>query len=170
MEERKKKEKKALMIIVIILSVLMGMIASLVVYMNPRSNTPALPIFAISNVFESVAAGIFLAQLIPFYKISKKIEDKTGAPCPEFKFILFNSIPLVVISTLLVEAIVCLLNIVMARSSIPAGQAPPFIMMYLSSYLPMILPSMIVCYVTAILISGLIYKKVGIKSGKDNVA
>ncbi len=170
MEERKKKEKKALMIIVIILAVLMGIVSSVIIFMNPRSNTPAFPIFCISNIFESVAAGIFLVQLIPFHKISKKMEEKAGVPCPEFKFILLNSIPLVVISTLIVEAIVCLLNIVMARSSIPAGQAPPFIMMYLSSYLPIILPSMIICYVAAILLSGIIYKTVGIRSKKDSEA
>ncbi len=158
------------MIIVIILSVLMGIVSSVIIFMNPRSNTPEFPIFCISNTFESVAAGIILMQLIPFHKIARKMEEKAGVPCPEFKFILLNSIPLVVISTLIVEAIICLLNIVMARSSIPAGQAPPFMMMYLTSYLPIILPSIIVCYVAAILISGTIYKMVGIRSKKDSEA
>lgn len=163
MEERKKKEKTAIMIIVIVLAVIMGIVASVIISMNPRSNTPALPIFCISNVFESVAAGIILVQLIPFQKISRKMEEKAGVPCPETRFILFNSIPLVVISTLIVEAVVCLLNIIMARSSIPAGQAPPFIMMYISSYLPIILPSIAICYVVAILVSKPIYKIVGIR-------
>lgn len=167
MEERKKKEKKAITIIVGVLSVIMGIIASVIISMNPRSNTPAFPIFCISNIFESVAAGIILVQLIPFYNISKKMEDKAGVPCPETKFILFNSIPITVISSLIVEAVVCLLNIIMARASIPADQAPPFIMMYLSSYLPLIIPTIVICYLVSVLISKPVYGIVGIKSKKE---
>ncbi len=168
MEERKKKEKSALTFIIALLSIVMGLVASVMIFLNPRSNTPAFPIFCISNVFESVAAGIILAQLIPFYKISKKMEVKAGAPCPETRFILFNSIPLTAISVVLVEAVMCLLNIIMARASIPAEQAPPFIAMYLSTYLPLIIPSLIICYVAAILCSKLIYKMVGIKTPPKN--
>lgn len=168
MEERKKKEKSALTIIIAVMSVVMGVVASVIISMNPRSNTPAFPIFCISNMFESVAAGIILAQLIPFYSIARKMEAKAGVACPGTRFILFNSIPLTAISVVIVEAVMCLLNIIMARSSIPAGQAPPFIMMYLSTYLPLIIPSLIICYLTAILISKLIYKMVGIKNPPNN--
>lgn len=164
MEERKKKEKSALTVIIAVLSVVMGVVASVIIYLNPRSNTPAFPIFCISNIFESVAAGIILAQLVPFHSIAAKMETKSGVKCPETRFILFNSIPLTVISVLAVEAVMCLLNIIMARSAIPAEQAPPFIAMYLSTYLPLIIPSLIICYLTAILIGKLVYKMVGIKN------
>ena len=167
MERKREKQKTAITIVMIVMALAMGVLAAVIISRNPRSNTPAFPIFCVSNMFEAVAAGIILAQVIPFEKIGKWVEKMSNAKYPTFRFILFNSIPFALISSLIVNAIVCLVNIMMARSSIPADQAPPFLMMYLSTFGPLIVPSIIMCYVIAILVTPLVYKMLGIKAPKE---
>ena len=167
MKEKNKKQKTAIMIILIVLSVIMGVIASIIISKNPRSNTPALPIFMISNVFETVAGAIIISQIIPFDKIALWVEDKVKAAAPEFKFILVNSVFVTVIGVLVIEFIACMINIIMARANIPADQAPPLVMMFISTYLPLLIPSILICYVVSLPVSVLVYKILGVTPKED---
>ncbi|MCR5510591.1 MAG: hypothetical protein K6F54_06570 [Lachnospiraceae bacterium] len=167
MERKREKQKTAITIVMIVMALAMGALAAIIISRNPRSNTPAFPVFCVSNMFEAVAAGIILAQVIPFEKIGKWVEKMSNAKFPTFRYVLFNSILFALISSIIVNAIVCLVNIMMARSSIPEGEAPPFIMMFLSSYAPLIIPSIIICYVIAIIVTPLVYKILGIKAPKE---
>ena len=167
MERKREKQKTAITIVMVIMALAMGVLAAVIISRNPRSNTPAFPIFCVSNMFEAVAAGIILAQILPFDKIGKWVEKMSNTKYPTFRFVLFNSIPFALISSVIVNAVVCLVNIMMARSSIPAGEAPPFLMMYLSSFAPLIIPSIIICYVLAIVFTPLVYKMLGIKAPKE---
>ncbi len=167
MKEKNKKQKTAIMIILIVLSVVMGIVASIVISLNPRSNTPALPIFMISNIFETVAGAIVISQIIPFDKIAIWVEGKVKAAAPEFKFILVNSAFVTVIGVMTIELIACTINIIMARANIPADQAPPLIMMFITSYLPMLIPSILICYVVSLPVSVLVYKILGVTPKDD---
>ena len=167
MEGKKEKQKVAITIVMIIMALAMGFVAAIIISKNPRANTPPFPIFCISNMFEAVAAGIILAQIVPFDKIGRRIEARTGTRCPSFKFILFNSIPFALIGSVIVNMIVCFVNVLMSRTSIPKDQAPPFILMYLSSIGPILIPSLIICYLVAVAATPLVYKILGIKAPKE---
>ena len=167
MERKKEKQKTAITIVMIVMALAMGALAAVIISMNPKANPPAFPIFCVSNMFEAVAAGIILAQVIPFEKIGKWVEKMSNAKYPTFRFVLLNSIPFVLISSIIVNGIVCLVNVMMARSSNPASEAMPFMRMYLSSFAPLIIPSIIVCYVIAIVTTPLVYKILGIKAPKE---
>ncbi len=167
MKEKNKKQKTAIMIILIVLSVIMGVVASIIISKNPRSNTPALPIFMVSNIFETVAGAIVISQIIPFDKISQWVESKINASAPEFKFILVNSIFVTVIGVIIIEFIACLINIIMARANIPADQAPPLIMMFISTYLPLLIPSILICYVISLPVSVAVYKILGVTPAEN---
>ena len=94
----------------------------------------------------------------PYRKFGKWIEDKFKTAAPDFKFILISAIPLAVITGVLVNLVVALFNIVMARTNIPPEHMPPFVGQWMGSFLPLVLPGIGVCFVVALAASPLVYK------------
>ena len=163
----KKKERKIGLIMAVIISACMGIVTAVMISKNPNAKTPALPIFLLINVVESIIVGVIIALVIPLGKLGQMLAAKCKAVPPSLKFNLLNSIPLTLGNSLIVSAIVSFINIAQAHSQIPADQAPPLFAMWLGNWAPLLIPTTLIGYVLAILISPLVIRFVmGAPAGK----
>ena len=163
----KKKELLINIIMTLIMSVFMGLLASVFVFLSPKTETPSLPILMLSNVAESIVVGLIVALIIPFGVIGKKICDKAGVRPPSFKFTALNSIPYSLGNALIISSVVSFINVYMAHSKIPKQVAPPLLTMWLSSWAPLLVPSIILGYLISILVSPYIVKMVGVPKNRE---
>lgn len=182
-KDMKKKERLMGLVMAIIISLAMGV---LVAYLIPKINPQAgemqpAPIRYISNILLSVTVGIIVAFVIPLGKIGKNLAAKAGANPPSFKFTLINSIPLSVGNTIIVSLVCSIVGVLMARSHAPAealAQMPPFPVMWLGSWAKLLLPTLIVSYILAVVLSPIVSQAIGMAdagaevgraaSGKDD--
>ena len=155
-EVMKKKEKKIGIIMAVIMSAAMGIIASVVIAGNPAAKIPPFPVFCAVNLVESIIAGLLVALFIPLGKIGKSLTDKANAVPPSMKFNLINSIPMAIGNSVIVSAVVSFINVAQAHASIPSDQAPPLIAMWLSGWLPLLIPGIVISYLLAVIISPLV--------------
>lgn len=162
----KKKERTVNLIMAVIMSAAMGIFAAFLVRhgMNTQelSSLPPAPVMYITNALESIFFGVIFTLILPMGKWGRDLASKAGAVPPSLKFHLLNCLPVSVISALLVSLPVCLINILQARSHIPAELAPPLIPMFLGSWAKLLLPTTIVSYVISLLISPIVVKAVGL--------
>lgn len=165
----KKQERKIGLIMATIISAVMGIVASVVISKNPNAQTPAFPIFCLINIVESIVVGIIVALVIPLGKLGQGLAKAAKATPPSLKFNLLNSIPLSIGNSVIVSAVVSFVNIAQAHSHIPAEQAPPLVAMWMGSWLPLLIPSVLISYVLAVLVSPLVVGAVrsGGRKGKD---
>ena len=182
-KDMKKKERLMGLVMAIIISLAMGV---LVAYLIPKINPQAgemqpAPIRYISNILLSVTVGIIVAFVIPLGKIGKNLAATAGANPPSFKFTLINSIPLSVGNTIIVSLVCSIVGVLMARSHAPAealAQMPPFPVMWLGSWAKLLLPTLIVSYILAVVLSPIVSQAIGMAdagaevgraaSGKDD--
>ena len=162
-ENMRKKEKRVGIIMAVVMSAAMGIIASIVIAGNPEAKTPPFPVFCAINLIESIIVGLLVAFIIPLGRIGKGLADKAGATPPSMKFNLINSIPYAIGNAVIVSAVVSFINIAQAHASIPAEEAPPLMAMWISGWLPLLLPGIAVSYVLAVIISPIV---VGIVMGR----
>jgi len=162
----KNQERKISLIMAIVMSVAMGILASIVIYYDPKTQTPPFVLFCLLNIVLSVIVGVIVALVIPLGKMGAALAKKAKATPPSMKFSLINSIPLAVGNSVIVSAVVSFLGVAMAYSKIPAGQAPPLLMMWFSSWAPLLVPAIIISYVLAVLIAPLVVGAVMKKKGK----
>lgn len=156
----KNQERKISLIMAIVMSVAMGILASIVIYYDPKTQTPPFVLFCLLNIVLSVIVGVIVALVIPLGKMGAALAKKAKATPPSMKFSLINSIPLAVGNSVIVSAVVSFLGVAMAYAKIPAGQAPPLFAMWFSSWMPLLVPSIIVSYVLAVLIAPLVVNAV----------
>ena len=156
----KEKERTVGIIMAIVMSVAMGIIAALVIYYDPKTQTPPLPIFCLINVVESVIVGLLVAFLVPLGKLGRALAAKAKATPPSLKFNLINSIPLAVGNSVIVSLIVSFIGVAQAHSKIPEQVAPPLFAMWIGSWARLLVPSILISYVLAIFISPLVAKAV----------
>jgi nucleoside recognition membrane protein YjiH len=94
---------------------------------------------------------------------------------------LINSIPLSVGNTIIVSLVCSIVGVLMARSHAPAealAQMPPFPVMWLGSWAKLLLPTLIVSYILAVVLSPIVSQAIGMAdagaevgraaSGKDD--
>lgn len=160
MEGARKMERKIGLIMAVIISAVMGIVAAVVISRNPNAQTPAFPIFCLINVVESIVVGILVAFLIPLGKLGQALTKKAKAVPPSLKFNLLNSIPMAIGNSVIVSAVVSFVNIAQAHSHIPAEQAPPLMAMWLGSWGPLLVPSLLISFVLAVVLSPIVVKAV----------
>ncbi len=155
-----KQERTIGLIMAVIMSIAMGIIAAVVIHNDPKAQTPPFPIFCLINVVESVIVGLLVALFIPLGKIGQALCRKAKAMPPSLKFNLLNSIPLALGNALIVSTVVSFINVAQAHAKIPAEQAPPLFAMWFGSWAPLLLPTTVIGYVLAILVSPIVVKMV----------
>ena len=100
---------------------------------------------------------------------------------PSFKFTLLNSIPLAVGNTLIVSLVCSFFGVLMGRSHAAAealAHMPPFPVMWLGNWVKLLLPTLIVSYLLAVILSPVVSQAIGMAdagaevgraaSGKDD--
>lgn len=162
----KKKSMLIGLIMAVLISIAMGILASVVISKNPNAQTPPFPIFCLINVAESVVVGLIVALVIPLGKLGQALAKKAKATPPSMKFNLLNAIPLALGNSIIVSAVVSFIGVVQAHAKIPAEAAPPLITMWLGSWAPLLIPSIIISYVLAVLLAPIVVKMV-MGKGKD---
>jgi hypothetical protein len=142
------------------MSIAMGIVAAVVIYNDPKAQTPPFPIFCLINLVESIIVGLLVALFVPLGKMGQALCKKAKAMPPSLKFNLLNSIPLALGNSLIVSTVVSFINVAQAHAKIPAEQAPPLFAMWFGSWAPLLLPSIVISYVLAILVSPIVVKMV----------
>lgn len=156
----KQKERTIGLIMAIIMSVAMGIVASIVIFIDPKTQTPPFPVFCLINVAESVVVGLIVAVVIPLGRLGRALAEKAKAAPPSMKFNLLNSIPLAVGNSVIVSAIVSFIGVAQAHAKIPKEAAPPLFGMWFGSWAPLLIPSVLIGYVLAVLVSPFVVKTV----------
>ena len=161
----RKKERTVSVIMAVILSAVMGALATTLVRksLNPQmlASIPAAGMY-ISNILESIAVGVLLVLIAPFGKWGKALAAKHNAFPPSMKFSLLNCLPISVGSSVIVSFIVSLINTAQAHAKIPPQVAPPLLAMWLPAWLKLLIPSVLVSYVLAVVISPFVVQAVGL--------
>lgn len=182
-KDMKKKERLMGLIMAIIISLAMGiLVAALIPVISPQAaEAQPVAIRYISNIMMSVITGIIVAFVIPLGKIGRGLAAKAGANPPSFKFTLLNSIPLAVGNTLIVSLVCSFFGVLMGRShATPEALAhmPPFPIMWLGNWGKLLLPTLLVSYILAVILSPVVSQAIGMadagaevgraSSGKDD--
>lgn len=163
-----KKERLVGIIMSIIISAVMGVVsAALVIKNNPEAvkYTPVAMLY-ISNIALSIVIGVIIALVIPLGKLGAMLARKANANPPGIKFFLLNAIPNSVGNTLIISLILSLVGVLSARMKLPAealSHLPPFAVMWLGSWMRLLLPTLLISYVMSVLLSPLITRLLGVK-------
>ena len=167
-KDMKKKELTISIIMAVVISAAMGALASFLVRknMNPQAlaASPAAAMY-IANILESIIVGVIIVLLLPFGKWGRALTVKYHAAPPGLKFTALNCLPISLGSAVLVSAIVSFINIAQVHSHIPAGMAPPLMVMWVSQWLGLLPLSIIVSYLMAVIISPFVVQAVGMPTG-----
>ena len=82
------------------------------------------------------------------------------------KFILLNAIPNAVGNTVIISFILSFIGVLTARSKLPEAalsQLPPFPVMWLGTWIKLLLPTLIISYVLSVVLAPLVARIVGFK-------
>lgn len=163
-----KKERLVGIIMSIIISAVMGVVsAALVIKNNPEAvkYTPVAMLY-ISNIALSIVIGVIIALVIPLGKLGAMLARKANANPPGIKFFLLNAIPNSVGNTLIISLILSFVGVLSARMKLPAealSHLPPFAVMWIGSWMRLLLPTLLISYVMSVLLSPLISRLLGVK-------
>ena len=163
-----KKERLVGIIMSIIISAVMGVVsAALVIRNNPEAvkYTPVAMLY-ILNIALSIVIGVIIALVIPLGKLGAMLARKANANPPGIKFFLLNAIPNSVGNTLIISLILSFVGVLSARMKLPAealSHLPPFAVMWLGSWMRLLLPTLLISYVLSVLLSPLITRLLGVK-------
>lgn len=163
-----KKERLVGIIMSIIISAVMGVVsAALVIKNNPEAvKYTHVAMLYISNIALSIVIGVIIALVIPLGKLGAMLARKANANPPGIKFFLLNAIPNSVGNTLIISLILSFVGVLTARMKLPAealSQLPPFAVMWLGSWMRLLLPTLLISYVMSVLLSPLITRLLGVK-------
>ena len=167
----KKKERTMGLIMSVIISAVMGTVAAYLVMKNNPDATKATPapVMYISNIVVSIIVGVIVALVVPLGKLGKNLAEKAHAKPPAMKFNLINAIPISVGNTFIVSFFVSIFGVVMARSKAPesvVADMPPFLVMWLSGWVKLLIPTLIIGYVLAVFLSPFVSRAVGLAGPK----
>lgn len=147
------KNKRVIEVIVsVIMSVAMGMVSTIIVCSNPNANTPPFVIFCFLNVTESIITGVCVALFIPLGKISDALVRKLKLKNPSLEYNLVYSIPLAIGNALIVSVVVSFINIAIAYTRLDPTQCPPLLVMWASSWIPLVIPMNIISYIFSVIV------------------
>ncbi|MBO4241712.1 MAG: hypothetical protein IKT14_04765 [Clostridiales bacterium] len=162
----KNKEKLMGIVMAVIMSLVMGLLAAFLIIKGADEKQlaamPPAPVTYISNALESVIAGVIITLILPMGKWGRGLASKAGANPPSFKFMLLNCLPVSVISAIFCSFTVCLINVLIAYTKIPAEGKPPFAGMFLGQWGKLLIPSILISYVVSVLISPLVAGALGL--------
>ena len=162
----KKKAKKVDIIMAIIMSVCMGILFAIIARKSadPKAleSMPPLPIALLTSILESVIAGVIVVLVIPMGKIGRTLTTKFNAAPGTKKYSAINCLPFAVINAVLVSAVCSFISIAQAHSHMPADQAPPLFIMWVTNWLRLLPLSILGSYVLALIIAPFVVKAVGL--------
>ena len=148
-----KKNKRLIEVIVsVIMSVAMGMASTIIVCLNPNANTPPFILFCLLNVTESIITGVCVALFVPLGRLSDALVRKLKLKNPSLEYNLVYSIPLAIGNGLIVSAVVSFINIAIAYTRLDPTQCPPLLVMWASSWIPLITPLNIISYIFSVIV------------------
>ncbi|MCR5011936.1 MAG: sensor domain-containing diguanylate cyclase [Lachnospiraceae bacterium] len=148
-----KKNKRLIEVIVsVIMSVAMGMASTIIVCLNPNANTPPFILFCLLNVTESIITGVCVALFVPLGRLSDALVRKLKLKNPSLEYNLVYSIPLAIGNGLIVSAVVSFINIAIAYTRLDPTQCPPLLVMWASSWIPLIIPLNIISYIFSVIV------------------
>lgn len=162
------QDRKVGIVMSFILSTAMGIVSSLLLSIyNPDilKTSPAAAFYAM-NILLSNVVGLIVALCLPLGKLGLMLARKANAVPPSMKFILINAIPNSVGNSLIIGLVMSLVGVMSARMRMPAealSQLPPFPVMWLSSWIKLFLPTLLISYVISILVAPLIARLAGYK-------
>lgn len=173
-KDMKKKQRTMSVIMAIIISAAMGAIAAFLTLKNNPQAAQATPpqMMYISNIVMSVIVGILCGLLLPFGKWGRALATKAGANPPSMKFTLLNCLPISVGNTIVVSLVVSFFGVFMARANVPAeglAQLPPLPVMWIGSWVQVLLPTLIASYLLAVIFSPMVAEMVGMSSAGAEV-
>ena len=151
----------------VIISLAMGIVSSaLVIYTNPETLkvNSAGSIYAF-NIVLSLLLGVIIALFVPLGKLGEALARKAKAAPPGIRFILINSIPVSAGSTVIISFFLSLAGVLTTRLKIPAdvlAQLPPFSVMWLGSWIRLLLPTLLISYLLSVLLAPLVSGLVGL--------
>lgn len=152
MNPNNKNKRLVEVIVSVIMSIAMGMVSTIIVCLNPNANTPPFIIFCLLNVTESIITGVCVALFIPLGKLSDILTRKLKLKNPSLEYNLVYSIPLAIGNALIVSAVVSFINIAIAYTRLDPAQFPPLLVMWASSWLPLIIPMNIISYIFSVIV------------------
>ena len=163
--EKKNRLMNAAMTVLI--SAAMGIVASyLVLKTNPQAAaaTPP-PVMYGSNLILSILLGCVSGLVLPFGRWGRSLADKARAKPPGLRFTLLNSLPLAAGNTVIISLILSFVGVFMARRGVPAealAHMPPLLVMWLGSWANLLLPTLLVSYLLAVLLSPVLARLMGL--------
>ena len=162
----KKKERLVSIIMATIISAVMGALAIFLIRngMNEQAlkNAPPAPVMYITSILESITIGIILVLVLPVGKWGRGLAAKFGATPPGMKFTLLNCLPVSLISSVLVSALVSFISVATSYSKIADPDKPAMPLMWLGNWGKLLPLSILVSYVLAVVISPFVVKAVGL--------
>jgi len=174
-KDMKKKERLMGLIMAIIISAAMGVAATILVrlFNKQAAESSPLVIMLLSNVIMSVVLGVIISLVLPLGKLGRKLAAAAHANPPSFKFTLLNSLPISIINTVIIGFLLSGFGIFMARMGIRRsappevasqilGSMPPFPIMWAVSFFEILIPTLIISYLLAVILSPIISQAVGL--------
>lgn len=173
-KDMKKKERLMGLIMAIIISAAMGIVATFLVRLfNAQAKNSPLIVMLLMNVTLSIVLGVIISLVLPLGKLGRKLAAAAHANPPSFKFTLLNSLPISIINTVIIGFLLSGLGIFMARMGIrrsapPEAAAaalasmPPFPVMWMISFFEILIPTMVISYLLAVILSPIISQAVGL--------
>lgn len=152
MNPNNKNKRLVEVIVSVIMSIAMGMVSTIIVSLNPNASTPPFIIFCLLNVTESIITGVCVALFIPLGKLSDILTRKLKLRNPSLEYNLVYSVPLAIGNALIVSAVVSFINIAIAYTRLDPAQCPPLLVMWASSWLPLIIPMNIISYIFSVIV------------------
>lgn len=163
----KSRELKMGLIMSVIISAAMGLLSAAIVIAtnsDARENTP-VPVLFISNILLSITVGAVVALVFPLGRMARALTTRAGAVPPSRKFMLLNPLPYALVSGFIVSLVASFAGVAMGRahaSDEALEDMPPFPVMWLGSWAKLLLPTLVVGYILAVIISPVVARKVGI--------
>ena len=174
-KDMKKKERLMGLIMAIIISAVMGVCATFLVRLFNKQAAEQSPLIAmlLMNVVLSIVLGVIISLVLPLGKLGRKLAAAAHANPPSFKFTLLNSLPISVINTVIIGFLLSGLGVGMARMGIRRsappevaaqilGSMPPFPIMWAISFFEILIPTMIISYLLAVILSPVISQAIGL--------
>lgn len=181
-KDMKKKERLMGLVMAIIISAAMGVVATFLVrlFNKQAAESSPLVIMLLSNVILSIILGIIISFVLPLGKLGRKLASAAHANPPSFKFTLLNALPISVINTAIIGFLLSGLGIFMARMGIKRGappevaaqilgSMPPFPVMWAISFFEILIPTMLISYLLAVILSPIISQAVGLSDAGAEV-
>ena len=162
MSTKKNTDQSVRIIVSVIMSIAMGLVSSIFVAQNPSAKIPPFPVFCLLNITESIVAGIFVALFIPLQKISEALVKNIKSGRSSAKYGLLYAIPLAIGNGLIVSGCVSFINIAVAHSRMDIESRPPILLMWTSSWLPIIIPTTIIAYCLSLFFTPFIRKSLSV--------